>query len=112
MSNSTLSTAEKADYAQRVFLKYTLTDVERIGHGIELRDWIHEQIRQGLYPNHYRRHWLMDSAEKVLSHLKSVAQAFNYTHADDHATIYDMLDILETAKSELRRRRDRGVRGV
>ena len=108
----TLSAEEQVDYAKRVFLKFVMNDAQRISYGMTVRDWVHEQVKQNLNPDHYRLHWLRTSAKKVNQLLSRIAEAFNTQHADDHASCHDLLDVLETAKGEWRKRRERGIHGV
>lgn len=89
--------------AINVFLKLVKNRAERLQHGAKLRNEMHNIIDAGKQPTGYRAEWLKESAAVLIHVLGQIAEDFDDKHADDKASISDLLDVTATAMGSLRK---------
>jgi len=98
-----LNKEERMNYIKRVFLKVKEND-QRLAKGFALRKQMIKALKEGQTPTGYRPEWIKKSSQKVIQLLKSIAYDFNFQHEDDKTSVLDMVDILNSAVSYLKKR--------
>lgn len=97
---------EQVAFTKAILLRCVVENTTRLANGSKLRDVMFEEYKKGLrhVENNYRYVWLKASIRKVDDLLGNVALDFNVQHADDMASIQDMIDILTSALANLKKR--------
>jgi hypothetical protein len=100
---STLTDAEKLDFATTVFTALVGETQDRIKRGLMLRQAMHDAISRGEAPRGYRPAWVVAQSQVLVRFLGQTAQDFNRAHPDDACSVSDLLDILMTTAGLFRR---------
>lgn len=83
-----------ASAVERLGVQGTYQD--RLENGFRLRAMIHESLKNGVHPDHYRMRWLSDSVDEVVGFLRDVAKRFDEAHPEDMASVMDLIDVLQS----------------
>ncbi len=84
------------DFVVRVFLSAIAQRKQKIQNGLLLRA-VSGQADLDMTRNNYRIDWLRNSANKVLHDTEEMIKKYNAEHPNEHATAYDICDILNVA---------------
>lgn len=90
------------DFASTVFAALVTGKMDRLKRGQMLRQQMHDAIKRGERPVGARPEWLRRSAVHLINVLGTQAEEFDNTHADDKASVSDLMDILVTAMGLLK----------
>lgn len=96
-----MTQSEQIEFASTVFQALVSDSQDRLARGAMLREAMHAAVRRGEKPVGYRPDWIREKSVQLCSILADWGEAFNQQHANDSASVGDLLDIIATAASLL-----------
>jgi hypothetical protein len=91
----------KVKWPTEIFIPITPKQA-KLDQGAQKRAKLAEALARGLNPQDDRLDFIRETAEKLLSVLKTSAEDFNKAHQDDAISQQDMIDVLLTTTDWLR----------
>lgn len=91
-----MSDADDIEFTVETFKRVIAHERHRLEVGTSLRRWLHQQLAQGIEPDHYRTKWLNQGISRIIHQLELYGREFNTAHPNDKFSTGDMIDVAES----------------
>jgi len=90
-----MDSADEIEFTVHTFQKVLSVEKHMLAVGVALRRYIHEQLGNGVEPDHYRMRWMHKGVSRLISALEQFGREFNSENQTDKFSTADMIDIAQ-----------------
>jgi hypothetical protein len=87
---------DQIEETQLAFSQVIRREKRRLQNGYAMREYIGQQLRDGVSPEHYRVDFIEQGIDRVIGLLGDMSNEFNEAHPNDKISAHDFIDVLKS----------------